>query len=137
MGTKVIFKTWAAPSKRRFTVTDRTHEYSITMGFPLCRLSRDECAIIRRRIATYGYHFVRSVGKWKSKTEKFKRIIKVIQSYDYEKYFRGCIYLSIRGMLSSVTFTAIFNLIHFLIRLKLEIFFDENLIFVLYGEYFI
>lgn len=50
MGTKVIFETWAAPSKRRFTVTDRTHEYSITMGFPLCRLSRDECAIIRRRI---------------------------------------------------------------------------------------
>lgn len=103
-------------------------------------------------IATYGNHFVRSVGKWKSKTEKFKRIIKVIQSYDYEKYFRGCVYLSIREMLSSVTFTAIFNLLHFLVRLKSEIFyrmmfldicncnntfFDENLIFVLYGEYFV
>lgn len=122
MGTKVIFETWAAPSKRRFTVTDRTHEYSITMGFPLCRLSRDECAIIRRRILLQhmANHFVRSVGERKNKTEKFKRIIKVIQSYDYEKYFRGCIYLSIREMLSSAIFTAIFNLIHFLVRLKPE-----------------
>lgn len=94
MGTKVIFETWAAPSKRRFTVTDRTHEYSITMGFPLCRLSRDECAIIRRRILLQhmANHFVRSVGKRKNKTEKFKRIIKVIQSYDCEKYFKRCIY---------------------------------------------